>query len=157
MAKAAKFLADADVPTPVALNLQYNPDHYGVSSSEEYAAIKGQLDATGLFQVNLQSTEWVTYTAERVKDAYPLYQLGWFPDFPDADNYLTPFFTPDNFLGNHFENPEITALITDEATAAGPGEAGRAHRPDPGRNGQQLHLDDAAADRQADRGGGQGH
>jgi peptide/nickel transport system substrate-binding protein len=119
-AKAAKYLADAQVPTPVPLNLQYNPDHYGVSSSEEYAAIKGQLDATGLFRVNLQSTEWVTYTAERVKDAYPLYQLGWFPDFPDADNYLTPFFTPDNFLGNHFENPEITALITDEATQSDP-------------------------------------
>jgi peptide/nickel transport system substrate-binding protein len=118
--KAAKYLADAQVPTPVPLNLQYNPDHYGVSSSEEYAAIKGQLDATGLFRVNLQSTEWVTYTAERVKDAYPLYQLGWFPDFPDADNYLTPFFTPDNFLGNHFENPEITALITDEATQPDP-------------------------------------
>jgi peptide/nickel transport system substrate-binding protein len=115
-AAAAKYLADAGVPTPVVLNLQYNPDHYGVSSSEEYAAIKGQLDATGLFRVNLQSTEWVTYTAERVKDAYPLYQLGWFPDFPDADNYLTPFFTPDNFLSNHFENPEITKLITDEAT-----------------------------------------
>lgn len=123
VARAAKYLADAGVKTPVALNLQYNPDHYGVSSSEEYAAIKGQLDRTGLFTVNLQSTEWVTYTAERVKDAYPLYQLGWFPDFPDADNYLTPFFKPDNFLSNHFENPEITQLITDEATQ--PDEAKR--------------------------------
>ncbi len=119
-AAAAKYLADAGVPTPVLLNLQYNPDHYGVSSSEEYAAIKGQLDRTGLFRVNLQSTEWVTYTAQRVKDSYPLYQLGWFPDFPDADNYLTPFFTPDNFLANHFENPEITKLITDEATQPDP-------------------------------------
>ena len=52
-----------------------------MSSSEEYAALKNQLDRTGLFRVNLQSTEWVTYTAERVKDAYPVYQLGWFPTF----------------------------------------------------------------------------
>lgn len=117
---AAKFLADAGVPTPVVLNLQYNPDHYGTSSSEEYALIKNQLDATGLFDVNLQSTEWVTYTEERTLDAYPLYQLGWFPDFPDADNYLTPFFTPDNFLANHFENPKITELITAEATEPDP-------------------------------------
>ena len=120
MAKARQFLTGAGVPIPVVLNLQYNPDHYGVSSSEEYAALKNQLDRSGLFQVNLQSTEWVTYTAERVKDAYPIYQLGWFPDFPDADNYLTPFFTPDNFIANHFEDPKITGLITAEATEPDP-------------------------------------
>ena len=108
--------------------------------------LKGQLDATGLFRVNLQSTEWVTYTSERVKDAYPVYQLGWFPDFPDADNYLTPFFTPDNFIANHFENPAITKLITEEATEPDPGRR-RADHPDPGCDGQRLHLDSSAAHR----------
>ncbi|MBY6348852.1 ABC transporter substrate-binding protein [Rhodococcoides corynebacterioides] len=114
--EAAKFLSDAGIQTPVAVNLQYNPDHYGSSSSEEYAAVKAQLEDTGLFTVNLQSTEWNTYNKERVADTYPVYQLGWFPDFPDADNYLTPFFAPDNFLQNHFDNPEITALIDAERT-----------------------------------------
>lgn len=114
--EAAGFLSAAGITTPVQLNLQYNPDHYGSSSSEEYAAIKSQLDATGLFNVNLQSTEWSTYTKERVADAYPVYQLGWFPDFPDADNYLTPFFAPDNFLQSHFESPAITALLDQERT-----------------------------------------
>ncbi|MEV0250362.1 ABC transporter substrate-binding protein [Nocardia sp. NPDC050712] len=114
--KAAKFLADAGVAVPVELNLQYNPDHYGGSSSEEYAAVKSQLEASGLFKVNLQSTEWVTYQRERARDAYPLYQLGWFPDFPDPDNYLTPFFAPNNFLQSHFEDPRITSLLTSETT-----------------------------------------
>ncbi|MGW4369351.1 ABC transporter substrate-binding protein [Nocardia takedensis] len=113
---AAKFLADAGVSTPVELNLQYNPDHYGGSSSEEYAAIKTQLEGTGLFRVNLQSTEWVSYQRERARDGYPLFQFGWFPDFPDADNYLTPFFAPNNFLQSHFENPGITAQLTAETT-----------------------------------------
>jgi peptide/nickel transport system substrate-binding protein len=114
--EAAGFLSAAGITTPVAINLQYNPDHYGSSSSEEYAAVKSQLESTGLFTVNLQSTEWNTYNKARVADTYPVYQLGWFPDFPDADNYLTPFFAPDNFLQNHFENPEITALIDQERT-----------------------------------------
>ncbi len=118
--EAAKFLSDAGVQTPVAVNLQYNPDHYGSSSSEEYAAVKAQLESSGLFTVNLQSTEWNTYNKERVADTYPVYQLGWFPDFPDADNYLTPFFAPDNFLQNHFENPEITELIDSERTETDP-------------------------------------
>jgi peptide/nickel transport system substrate-binding protein len=117
---ATKVLADAGVTTPVELNLQYNPDHYGTSSDAEYNAVKRQLEATKLFKVQLESTEWVTYAKERTADAYPAYQLGWFPDFSDADNYLTPFFDVDNFLGNHFENPEISALLAAERTDADP-------------------------------------
>ncbi|MFF0492994.1 ABC transporter substrate-binding protein [Nocardia sp. NPDC003482] len=115
-AKAAKFLADAGVATPVQINLQYNPDHYGSSSSEEYAAVKTQLEATGLFKINLQSTEWVSYQKERARDGYPVFQMGWFPDYPDSDDYLTPFFAPNNFLQNHFEDPAITAALAAEVT-----------------------------------------
>jgi peptide/nickel transport system substrate-binding protein len=115
--KAAKRLADAGVTTPVALNLQYNTDHYGASSADEYALIKDQLDSSGLFAVNLQSTEYVQYTKDRTTDAYPAYQLGWFPDFSDPDNYLTPFFRSDNaFLANHYNNPQVDAMIGQEAT-----------------------------------------
>ena len=97
--KAKQLLEDAGVTTPVDVALQYNPDHYGPSSGDEYAAIKSQLEDTGLFKVDLQSTEWVQYNKDRTSDVYPVYQLGWFPDFPDTDNYLTPFFTVNNFLG----------------------------------------------------------
>ncbi|MFF1876049.1 ABC transporter substrate-binding protein, partial [Kitasatospora herbaricolor] len=109
--KAKAALQAAGVSTPVALNLQYNTDHYGPSSSDEYAQVKDQLEQGGLFKVNLQSTEYVQYSKDRVKDTYPAYQLGWFPDYSDADNYLTPFFAKDNFLVNHYDNPEVQKLI----------------------------------------------
>ena len=67
--------------------------------------IKDQLETSGLFTVNLQSTEWVQYSKDRTADVYPAYQLGWFPDYSDADNYLTPFFLTENFLENHYDNP----------------------------------------------------
>jgi peptide/nickel transport system substrate-binding protein len=111
---AKKYLSDAGVATPVVLNLQYSPDHYGSSSDQEYARVKAQLEDSGLFTVNLQSTTWTTYAQERVADAYPLYQLGWFPDFPDPDNYLSPFFTANNFLYNHFDAKDIQDLIASE-------------------------------------------
>ncbi|MDJ0316520.1 ABC transporter substrate-binding protein [Arthrobacter antibioticus] len=114
--KATKALADAGVETPVTLDLQYNPDHYGSSSGDEYAAIKAQLEATKLFKVNLQSTEWVSYSKQRTADAYPMYQLGWFPDYSDADNYLTPFFSTDNFLKNHYSNTAVQDMITEQLT-----------------------------------------
>jgi peptide/nickel transport system substrate-binding protein len=118
--KAKQALSAAGVTTPVALSLQYTTDHYGPSSGDEYALIKDQLESSGLFKVNLQSTEYVQYSKDRVADVYPAYQLGWFPDFSDADNYLTPFFlnTPDStaFLQNHYSNPAINTLIQQEVT-----------------------------------------
>ncbi|MDN5789861.1 MAG: ABC transporter substrate-binding protein [Micrococcales bacterium] len=114
--EAKKFLSDAGVSTPVALQIQYNPDHYGSSSDQEYNEIKRQLEATKLFTVKLQSSEWTTYNTERVKDSYPIYQLGWFPDFPDADNYLSPFFGPNNFLQSHYSNADMNKLLSAEVT-----------------------------------------
>ncbi|MEA5453124.1 ABC transporter substrate-binding protein [Sinomonas sp. JGH33] len=114
--KAKKALSDAGIQTPLNINLQYNPDHYGKSSGDEYAMVKQQLESSGLFKVNLQSTEWVTYSKDRTKDVYPMYQLGWFPDFSDPDNYLTPFFTKNNFLKNHYDNSAVQDLIAKEAT-----------------------------------------
>ncbi|SDT43801.1 peptide/nickel transport system substrate-binding protein [Pseudarthrobacter equi] len=114
--KAKKVFADAGISGPVTIKLQYNPDHYGSSSGDEYAMIKEQLEKSGLFTVNLQSTEWVTYSKDRTADAYPVYQLGWFPDYSDPDNYLTPFFVPGNFLKNHYDNPAVAALIQKQLT-----------------------------------------
>jgi peptide/nickel transport system substrate-binding protein len=115
-AKAEKFLSDAGVKTPVSLNIEYNTDHYGGASTEEYNAVKRQLEATGLFKVKLDSTEYDTYSEERVKDTYPIFQLGWYPDFPDPDNYLTPFFAPNNFLQSHYEDDAMTKLLNKEVT-----------------------------------------
>jgi peptide/nickel transport system substrate-binding protein len=115
LAKAKAVLTAAGVTVPVKLDLQYVSDgHYGPSSADEYALIKSQLEQGGLFTVNLQSTEYVQYSKDRVKDVYPAYQLGWFPDYSDADNYLTPFFTEGNFLGNHYSDPAVEALIAKE-------------------------------------------
>ena len=118
--KAKKVLSDAGVKTPVDLKLQYNPDHYGSSSADEYAAIKSQLESSGLFKVDLQSTEWTQYNKDRVvtetsDGSYPVYQLGWFPDYSDPDNYLSPFFRDGNFINNGYSNKEINDLIVKQA------------------------------------------
>ncbi|MGY1760094.1 ABC transporter substrate-binding protein [Geodermatophilus sp. SYSU D00779] len=118
--KAAQVLQAAGVTTPVQLSLQYSNDHYGPSSGDEYALIKDQLESSGLFTVDLQTTEWVQYSEDRVADVYPAYQLGWFPDYSDADNYLTPFFLTENFLANHYSNQQVNDLILQQATTPDP-------------------------------------
>ncbi|MET1044730.1 MAG: ABC transporter substrate-binding protein, partial [Microbacteriaceae bacterium] len=123
--KATQVLAAAGVPTPVNINLQYNPDHYGNSSDDEYALIQSQLNEPGLFNAELQSTLWDTYNTEYREGLYPVFQLGWYPDFVDADNYLTPFFLPttsasgettySGFFGNGYDNPQVADLIRQQA------------------------------------------
>ena len=140
--KAKKVLQDAGVSTPVDLKLQYNGDHYGSSSADEYAAIKNQLEEGGLFKVDLQQTEWTQYSKERnvTEDSdgsYPLYQLGWFPDYSDPDNYLSPFFREGNFINNGYSNTEVNDLIVAQA-----GETDADKREEMLKQIQQLETED---------------
>jgi peptide/nickel transport system substrate-binding protein len=120
--RAKQRLQAAGVTTPVEFNLQYNTDHYGAASADEYALIKDQLESSGLFTVNLQSTEYVQYVKDRTADVYPEYQLGWYPDYSDADNYLTPFFLLKNFLSNHYANQQVNDLIVQQTSTTDPDE-----------------------------------
>ena len=140
--KAKKVLEDAGVTTPVDLKLQYNPDHYGQSSADEYAAIKAQLEEGGLFKVDLQSTEWTQYSKDRVitsdsDGSYPAYQLGWFPDYSDPDNYLSPFFRDGNFVNNGYSNTEVNDLIVKQA-----GQTDDKEREDTLKEIQKFETDD---------------
>jgi peptide/nickel transport system substrate-binding protein len=128
-AKAKAALTAAGVTAPVTLNIDYTTDHYGPTSADEYNELKRQLESTGLFKVNLQGTAWTTYNAQRVKDTYSIYQLGWFPDFVDGDNYLGPFLAENNFVHAHYCDPGAKnrpcdqdgtlPLLTTEETQAG--------------------------------------
>ena len=115
---AKKALKDAGVKVPVELNLQYNSDHYGASASDEYALVKSQLEDSGLFTVNLQSTAWTLYV-KQFATTYPAYQLGWFADFPDSDNYLNLLYGTDespSVLGTAIKNSDFNALVQKERT-----------------------------------------
>ena len=111
---ATQTLEDAGVDTPVPLEVWWTPSHYGPASGDEYAEIKRQLDESELFDVTLESTEWNQYSEAAFTDKYPVYQLGWFPDYPDADNYTSPFYSKDSFLNIHYENPEMEKLLAEE-------------------------------------------
>lgn len=120
VAAATTTLEDAGISTPVPLEVWWTPTHYGTASGDEYAEIKRQLDDSGLFDVTLESTEWNQYSTAAFTDKYPTYQLGWFPDYPDADDYTSPFYAPDSFLNTHYDNPEMNKLLAEERASDDP-------------------------------------
>lgn len=111
---AKKVLADAGITTPVPIEIWWTPTHYGDSSADEYAEIQRALEGSGLFDVTLKSTEWDAYTTAAFTDEYPVYQLGWFPDYPDGDNYVFTFYSKSSFLNDHYVNPKVEKLLADE-------------------------------------------
>jgi peptide/nickel transport system substrate-binding protein len=124
--KAKQVLQQAGVKTPVPLELWYTPSHYGPVSADEYAEIKDELDSSGLFDVTLKSTEWSQYSEAAFTDKYPVYQLGWFPDYPDADDYTASFYSKDSFLNAHYSNPEMEKLLAQEKASTNTSERAKA-------------------------------
>jgi peptide/nickel transport system substrate-binding protein len=113
--KAKSLLEKAGVTTPVKLTLHYTTDHYGSATKKEFELLKKQLNDSGLFDVDIKGTPWATFRPAEQKGEYEVYGMGWFPDFPDADNYLAPFLDKDNFLGSPYANRTIRNTLIPES------------------------------------------
>lgn len=111
---AKQILDDAGVSTPVKITMGYTPTHYGPNAIDEATELSRQLEESGLFTVELKSAEWEQYQTIYKEGAYDLWQLGWFPDFLDADNYLAPFIVDGGFFQNGYSNSEVNDLVAEE-------------------------------------------
>ncbi|GAA3134984.1 ABC transporter substrate-binding protein [Streptomyces rameus] len=105
--KAKSLLTKAGITTPVKLTLHYTTDHYGSATKQEFEVLQKQLNDSGLFDASIQGHPWSAFRPAEQKGAYDVYGMGWFPDFPDADNFIAPFLDKDNFLGSPYNNSTI--------------------------------------------------
>ncbi|MCP3817217.1 ABC transporter substrate-binding protein [Streptomyces sp. A3M-1-3] len=125
-AGARSILRAADIKTPVKLTLHYTTDHYGSGTAKEFEALAKQLNSTKLFDISVKGTEWSKFRPAQKRGQYAVYGLGWFPDFPDPDNYVAPFLDKDNFLGTPYVSNEVRdKLIPASRREADRGAAGK--------------------------------
>ncbi|NIK59339.1 ABC transporter substrate-binding protein [Kribbella shirazensis] len=114
-AAAGAILRDANIAVPVPLTVGWTPSQYGVGAKAEVLELKRQLEASGLFRVTLRSAEWPQYQQLTKAGAYDLYQGGWTPEYPDADDYLAPFVsTSGAFASNGYRSAAATKLLQQE-------------------------------------------
>ncbi|WLQ44438.1 ABC transporter substrate-binding protein [Streptomyces laculatispora] len=109
--KARKILTDAGITEPVAMTFWFTTDRYGSSTAPEFAEIKRQLEASGLFKITLKSQPWKKFQEGFTKGEYPVFGRGWFPDFPDPDNFIAPFLGKDSVTGMPYTKDEITKQV----------------------------------------------
>ncbi|WP_030664489.1 ABC transporter substrate-binding protein [Streptomyces cellulosae] len=138
-AKARKMLSEAGVTERVPLTLWYTTDRYGSETAQQFQELKRQLDGSGLFTVTLKSRPWKTYVDGYEKGEYPVFGRGWFPDFPDAENFIAPFVGKENALGTPYPAPKITGVLLPRSR----GESNRADVEKDFEEAQQILVDDA--------------
>ncbi|WRZ93896.1 ABC transporter substrate-binding protein [Streptomyces sp. NBC_01007] len=107
LSRAQTLLTKAGITTPVKVTLHYTTDHYGTATAQEFEILKKQLNDSRLFDVTTQGTSWDKFVPAERAGKYDVWGMGWFPDFPDADNYLAPFLDKDNFLKSPYSNGDI--------------------------------------------------
>jgi len=109
---------------PFEFTLWYPPEHYGTTTADVMQVIKEQLEETGVMKVDLKSMNWAEYVDGFVAGELPFFILGWFPDFADPENWLSPFASclqsPDN--GVFYCNEEMDKMLLAAASSSDPAE-----------------------------------
>ncbi len=93
------------------MTVGWTPTQYGTGAKAEVIELKRQLEASGLFRVTLRSAEWPQYQQLARAGAYDLFQAGWIPDYPDADDYLAPFVAANGAFQNGYRSAAASKLL----------------------------------------------
>lgn len=124
--KARRTLTAAGIHEKVRFTLWYSDDRYGEASAREFDEIKRQLNDSGLFEVTVKGRPWSAFQKGYLKGEYPVFGRGWSADFPDADNYITPFVGKENAMGAPYPNRRLTEeLLPRSRRQSDRGAAGR--------------------------------
>ncbi|MEU7471930.1 ABC transporter substrate-binding protein [Streptomyces sp. NPDC044984] len=116
-AKAAAALEEEGVTGKVELTLWSTPSRYGPATDQELKAIAGQLNASGLFDADVESVPFAQYEKDIAAGKYGVYVKGWIPDYPDADNFTGPFFGEGNVLDNNYDAGPIAESLLPRTAA----------------------------------------
>jgi len=110
-------------PEPLAIELWYNNDgHYGDTEDELAQVLKQDIEGCGNITVTLRSDTWAVYRQNWAAGRMPLFLLGWYPDYFDSDDYISPFLSiaGARSLGSFYKNATVDQWVTEEQTTTDP-------------------------------------
>lgn len=103
---------------PLKFEFWYTPTHYGDTEADLAQVLKSQFEATGAMQVELMSSEWGRYTDDLVAGSMGILLLGWYPDYFDPDDYLSPFLSTEGAksMGSFYSSETMDELLRQEVS-----------------------------------------
>ncbi|MER6981550.1 ABC transporter substrate-binding protein [Streptomyces carpinensis] len=109
--KARKLLTEAGVSIPVRFTYGYGEGRG--AGAEEAAEIKRQLEASGLFKVDVKGYEWTDFQKRWAGGKLDAYAVGWVADYPDPDTFGGPLVGTGSSMNTGYSNKAVDHLITD--------------------------------------------
>lgn len=93
-----------------------NDEHYGATEDELATVLKSDIEACGRVQVTLRSDTWAAYKQRWTAGTMPAFLLGWYPDYFDTDDYISPFLSTAGAesMGSFYSNSTMDAWIEEE-------------------------------------------
>ncbi|MCC5476670.1 ABC transporter substrate-binding protein [Streptomyces barringtoniae] len=109
--KARALLTQAGVSLPVRFTFGYGRNR-GVGE-QEAAALKRQLEAGGLFKVDVQGYEWTDFQKRWATGKMDAWAVGWVPDYPDPDTFGAALVGTGSTMSTGYSNKLVDHLILD--------------------------------------------
>ncbi|MCW7946159.1 peptide-binding protein [Streptomyces hygroscopicus] len=108
---ARALLTEAGVHAPVHFTYGYAKGRG--AAAEEAAELKRQLEASGLFTVDVKGYEWTDFQKRYARGEFDAYAVGWVADFPDPDTFGAPLVGTGNSMKNGYGDRAVDQLILD--------------------------------------------
>src|SRR2546427_5137776 len=123
---AAVALVLTSGPQKSQLELWYNNDgHYGDTEASLATVLKASIESCGKVQVTLKSDTWAVIKQRRAAGTMPMFLLGWYPDYFDTDDYISPFYSISGAAQNtgaFYNNTQVDQWVTQEQTTTNPAQ-----------------------------------
>lgn len=110
-------------PRRYQVELWFNSDgHYGDTEDELATVLKNSIEVCGKVAVTLKSEIWADFRQSRNQGELPFFLLGWYPDYSDTDDYVSPFLASSGSpsFGSFYSNATMDQWILEEQTSTDP-------------------------------------
>jgi peptide/nickel transport system substrate-binding protein len=107
--KAKALLAQAGVSTPVKFSFGYGVGRG--SGAQEAAALKKQLEAGGLFKVEVKGYEWTDFQKSWAEGKMDAWAVGWVADYPDPDTFGASLVGSDSVMSTGYSSNAVDRLL----------------------------------------------
>lgn len=124
--KARQLLTEAGVTTPVHFTFGYGRGRG--SGAEEAAELKKQLEAGGLFKVDVKGYEWTDFQKRWAGGKLDAWAVGWVADYPDPDTFGAQLVGTGSTMHTGYSNKLVDHLIADSQQYADRGRVAQDFR-----------------------------